>query len=75
MEKAVYYREKYFLLPKEFADAEDLKQVARSASEPLTIQVLVLLEDYRIPCNNLEKGICIRVSSSCIVTANIGRSG
>ncbi len=59
MEKAVYYREKYFLLPKEFADAEDLKQVARSASEPLTIQVLVLLEDYRIPCNNLEKGICI----------------
>lgn len=56
MENVFYYREGYYLLPDEYADANAL--IAAAKASPLTLTVRQLIENHDIR-SNIQKGICI----------------
>lgn len=59
MFNAIFHKNAYFLLPKEFLTCEAFMADLRSRDLPAEYQMIPLLEDYRIRSFTVNKGICM----------------
>lgn len=57
--QAVFYIDRYFLLPEGYEDFAVFRRAAESAEKPFRVEAVVLREDHGIPNRGIETGVCL----------------